>query len=124
MDQSERIQRARRAGSLFRVQQNELAQCVTGALVELRQGLGTDKTGVVTSLGEEGSVFIEDQARPPLMPAPKFLAGGAEHRYQATGHVLTTMVANAFDTASAPEFRTQNARPPRPAANSAPLVAP
>src|SRR5277367_2614832 len=82
------------AGGLFGMQLNELMQLFSRLLVELTQRLWREKAGVVTGLGKEGSVLIEDPGQATRHARAKVLAGRTQHGYQATRHVLAAVVAN------------------------------
>ena len=57
-------------------------------------------------------------AAPPLIPAREVSSGRPDHDGNASGHVLTTVVARAPPPRpSAPLFRTQNRSPARPRKN-------
>ena len=67
----------------------------------------------VAALGEF-AVESRTYAIPPDIPAAKFLPVAPQDDDGAAGHVFAAVVADAFDTARAPELRTAKRSPATP----------
>ena len=99
------------------------SRCWTISFLRFKISIGwyerVDHLGV-----EQRRVEVEEVANAARHAGSDIAPGLAEYHSDAAGHVLATVIAQAFDHAIAPELRTQKRSPTCPRMNSSPDVAP
>ena len=85
---------------------------------------GVRKAGWYLARARNSAVLVEDPSQSAGHARAEVLARAAEHHHQAASHVLTAVVADTLDDGKSSELRTAKRSPARPAAKSAPAVAP